>query len=117
MRQKLRLFLAVRMAVEVNVERISENGRGVNAAAPGAAQREYAVGDLHFAFSLPAEGRFAVEEQEPAVGDFLRRQRVRFGLVGGPRREGECQEQNHRGKMVSHGAETPSWGKEAGCRV
>ena len=57
----------------VVAEARSRPGRG----GLGAAEHQLAVLDLGLAVDLPAEIRLTVEEEDPALGDFLRRQGVR----------------------------------------
>src|SRR5262245_61843598 len=46
------------------------------------AQSEHTIGDLDIALDLPPERRLAINEQQTAVGDLLRRQRVWLGILG-----------------------------------
>src|SRR5947209_1475610 len=59
---------------------------------------------LHCGWTVdhPPERRLTVEKQQPAVGDFLRRQRVWLGLLGSSRQGKECND--HGREQAAHGA-------------
>ena len=93
--------LPVELEVEAGVLLVARDVGGLADACQRAVLRRPAVRHRRLVVAMPARGRRAVEEQHPAVGLLLRRQRVR---TVGSRRHAYCRGREHRQrKHPSHG--------------